>query len=156
MTTKQEDFIRKLIREELNSFQSEFILYRGVGMNEAIESCKLGHLIYYSRDAMSKDWEVIKYGLGDAASEMSEKDVDDYVNDLVTWTPNNKGVNLTSDLENAMGYSDIVLEINLIGDYAQFSDTHYFARKPKDCLVKYVYYKIKRYLKEEFLKIMVN
>lgn len=153
MTIKQEDFIRKLIREELNSFQSEFILYRGVGMGEAIESCNLGHLIYYSIDAMSRDWEVIEYGLGAAASEMSEKDVDDYVNDLVPWAPNNKGVNLTSELENAMGYSDIVLEINLIGDYAEFSDVHYFAQKPKDCLVKYVYYKNKKYSKEEFLKI---
>ncbi len=153
MITKQEDFIRKLIREELENFQSEFILYRGVGMDEAIKSCKLGHLIYYSKDAMSRDWEVIEYGLGDAASEMSEKDIDDYVNDLVPWTPNGKGVNLTSDLENAMGYSDIVLEINLIGDYAQFSDVHYFAQKPEDCLIKNVFYKSKRYSKEEFLKI---
>ena len=131
--------------------RSEFILYRGVGLDEAIKACEFGHLVYYSRDPMSRDWEVIEYGLGDEASEMSEEEVDEYVNDLVSWLPNRKGVNLTSDLDNAKGYSEIVLEVNLIGDYAEFSDVHIFAKNPEDCLVKSVFYKGDELSPDEFL-----
>lgn len=143
--------IRRILREDN---KGEFILYRAVGLDEAIKSCKVGHLVYYSRDPMSRDWEVIEYGLGDNASKMSEKEVNDYVNELVPWTPKGKGVNLTSDLWNAKGYSDIVLEINLVGyNYAEFSDVHIFAKNPEDCKIKSVYYNGKRYSKEEFLNI---
>ena len=143
--------IRRILRED---YDREYILYRAVGLDEAIKSCEVGHLVYYSRDPMSRDWEVIEYGLGDEASEMSEEEVDEYVNDLVSWVPNRKGVNLTSDLDNAKGYSDIVLEINLVGyDYAEFSDVHIFAKNPDDCKIKSVYYNGKEYTKEGFLDI---
>ena len=85
---------------------------------------------------------------------MSEEEVEEYVNDLVSWKRKSKGVNLTSDLDNAKGYSDIVLEINLVGyDYAEFSDVHIFAKNPEDCKIKSVYYNGKEYSKEEFLDI---
>ena len=143
--------IRTLLKEE---YGRKYILYRGVGLDEAIKSCETGHLVYYSRDPMSRDWEVIEYGLGDAASEMSDEEIDEYVNNIVPWVPNRKGVNLTSDLDNAKGYSDIVLEINLVGyDYAEFSDVHIFAKNPEDCKIKSVYYNGKEYSKEEFLDI---
>lgn len=129
-----------------------FILYRGVGLDEAIKSCKEGHLIYHSNDPMSRDWEVIEYGLGDSVSEMSDIEIDEYINNLVTWTPNSKGVNLTSDLENAKGYSEIVLEIDLVGDYAEFSDVHIFAKNPEDCLVKSVFYNGDELSIDEFLE----
>ena len=132
--------------------RSEFILYRGVGLDEAIKACEVGHLIYHSNDPMSKDWEVIEYGLGDEASEMSEEEVDDYVNDLVYWSPNDKGVNLTSDLDNAKGYSEIVLEVNLVGDHAEFSKKYIFAKNPEDCLVKSVFYKGDELSPDEFLR----
>ena len=74
--------IRRILRED---YDREYILYRAVGLDEAIKSCEVGHLVYYSRDPMSRDWEVIEYGLGDEASEMSEEEVDEYVNDLV-WS----------------------------------------------------------------------
>jgi hypothetical protein len=143
--------IKRILRED---YDREYILYRAVGLDEAIKSCEVGHLVYYSRDPMSRDWEVIEYGLGDEASEMSEEEVDEYVNDLVSWVPNRKGVNLTSDLDNAKGYSDIVLEINLVGyDYAEFSDVHIFAKNPDDCKIKSVYYNGKEYSKEGFIDI---
>ena len=143
--------IRTLLKEE---YGRKYILYRGVGLDEAIKSCETGHLVYYSRDPMSRDWEVIEYGLGSEASEMSEEEVEEYVNDLVSWKRKSKGVNLTSDLDNAKGYSDIVLEINLVGyDYAEFSDVHIFAKNPEDCKIKSVYYNGKEYSKEEFLDI---
>lgn len=143
--------IRTLLKEE---YGRKYILYRGVGLDEAIKSCETGHLVYYSRDPMSRDWEVIKYGLGSEASEMSEEEVEEYVNNLVSWKRKSKGVNLTSDLDNAKGYSDIVLEINLVGyDYAEFSDVHIFAKNPEDCKIKSVYYNGKEYSKEGFLDI---
>lgn len=153
---KNDDLIYKIINEELNNYQSEFIVYRGTSMDEAIKSCELGHLVYYSEDAMSKDWEVIEYGLGDDASKMSDDEINDYINDLVFWTPKDKGVNLTSDLENAIGYSDdsVALMINLIGNYAQFSNAHFFAEKPEECLVKSVYYNYRWYSKEDFLNLV--
>ena len=138
--------------------RSEYILYRAVGLEEAINSCKNGHLVYYIRDPMSRDWEVIEYGLGDEVSEMSKEEVDEYVdeyvNDLVSWSPNDKGVNLTSDLGNAKGYSEIVLEVNLValvGDYAEFSKQYIFAKNPEDCLVKSVFYKGDELSPDEFL-----
>jgi hypothetical protein len=146
-----QESIRTLLKEE---YGRKYILYRGVGLDEAIKSCETGHLVYYSRDPMSRDWEVIEYGLGSEASEMSEEEVEEYVNDLVSWKRKSKGVNLTSDLDNAKGYSDIVLEINLVGyDYAEFSDVHIFAKNPEDCKIKSVYYNGKEYSKEEFLDI---
>ena len=85
---------------------------------------------------------------------MSDEEVDEYVNNIVPWVPNRKGVNLTSDLDNAKGYSDIVLEINLVGyDYAEFSDVHIFAKNPYVCTIKSVYYNGKEYTKEGFLDI---
>ncbi len=138
------------------SINGEFILYRGVGFDEAINSIKAGHLIYLSNDPMSNDWEVIEHSLGDSINDMSEDDISNYINDLVYWRPVSKGVNLTSDLENASGYSDIVFEVNVIGDYAHFSHSYYFAKDPKDCIIKYVHYNGKRYIPKDFLILMEN
>ena len=65
---------------------------------------------------------------------------------------NDKGVNLTSDLDNAKGYSEIVLEVNLVGDYAEFSKKYIFAKNPEDCLVKSVFYKGDELSPDEFLR----
>ena len=73
------EMIRTILKEE---YEREYILYRAVGLDEAIKSCEAGHLVYYSRDPMSRDWEVIEYGLGSEASEMSEEEVEEYVNNL--------------------------------------------------------------------------
>ena len=70
----QQEKIRTLLKEE---YEREYILYRAVGLDEAIKSCEAGHLVYYSRDPMSRDWEVIEYGLGSEASEMSEEEVEE-------------------------------------------------------------------------------
>jgi len=134
------------------SYVREHVLYRGAGPDEALRSCETGHLIYDSQDPMSRDWEVIEYGLGDAAAEMSEQEVEEYVDGLVGWTPTDKGVNLTSDLGNAKGYSDIVLEVGLVGPFAEFSDVHVFAKNPEDCLVRAVHYDGVRMTPVEFME----
>jgi hypothetical protein len=140
----------------MDFFTKPITLYRGVGLDEALKSCKKGHLVHYSKDPMSMDWEVIEYSLGDEASEMSDDELGEYIFNLIPWRPVTQGINLTSDLENAMGYSDIVLEVNVVGEYAEFSDVHYFAKEPNECLVTTVYYKNKEYSKEEFLSFFEN
>ena len=128
------------------------LLYRGISLDEALKSAKAGHLVYYSKDPMSLDWEVIEYALGDSVSEMSEEEINKFVNNTVYWRPINKGVNLTSDLDNAKGYSQIVAEVDCTGECAEFDDTHYFAKEPKDCKIKKFYYNGYEYTCEEFLK----
>ena len=133
-------------------------LYRGVGLDEALKSIKVGHLIYYSKDPMSYDWEVIEYGLG-GSTDMSEEEVGEYVKEIVPWNDVSKGVNLTTDLENAMGYSHIVFEVEVNGNYAEFSKYHIFAEKPKNCSIERIYYKGETITSDELLNIgrnMVN
>jgi hypothetical protein len=147
---KDVEDVLKLLTKRFNDNK----LYRGVGFEEAVESCKAGHLIYYSKEPMSIDWEVIEYSIGGDASEMSEEEINDWLNSVVYWRPITKGVNLTSDLENAGGYSNIVLEINPTGDYVEFSDVHYFAKEPNECIVVAVHHKGKKLSRETFLKRM--
>ena len=127
------------IKEQSKQFQ-EPDAYRGVGLDEAIKSINAGHLIYYSQDPMSRDWEVIEYSLGDQANDITDDEIDDYVNQLVPWENNAKGVNLTTDFDNAQGYSDVVLGVKLNGNYVEFSDVHIFAEKPEECDVIQIYY----------------
>lgn len=149
--------MENMINENFNEVQfhkQEY--YRGVGLDEAIKACESGHLIYFSNDPMPYDWEVIEYSMGGEARDASEEDIENFVKSIVYWKPINKGVNLTTDLENAMGYSDIVLTVNIDGDYAEFSDSHIFARNPNECKVIKVYYKHKEYTPQEFLNLGKN
>lgn len=139
--------------KSINEYNSDSdIYYRGVGEDEAIKCLEVGHLIYYSLDPMSEDWEVIEYGLGSEASEMSEDDIEEYVNEIVPWVDIDKGVNLTSDLGNAKGYGDIVFGVEVECDIAEFSKSHYFAEDPNDCIIKEIYYKGREVTKEELLQ----
>jgi len=50
--------------KRFNESNIECDFYRGVGMDEAIKACRAGHLIYLSKEPMSRDWEVIEYSMG--------------------------------------------------------------------------------------------
>ncbi len=128
--------------------------YRGVGIDEAIESLKLGHLVYYSNDPITNDWEVIEYSLGDSASEMSEYEINKYLKELIPWKSIDKGVNLTTDIDNAFGYSDITFGIQVVGNYVEFGKSYIFAEHPKDCIIKKCYYKGIEIESDELLKII--
>lgn len=165
--------VKQIIREEIDNYrgniktprevaehiynllspeqQEEPDAYRGVGLDEAIKSIDAGHLIYYSQNPMSRDWEVIEYSLGDQASDITDDEIDNYVNQLVPWENNVKGVNLTTDFDNAQGYSDIVLGVKLNGNYVKFSDVHIFAEKPEECEVIKIYYNDDEISKKNFL-----
>lgn len=139
--------------KSINEFYSDpKIYYRGVGEEEAIKSLEVGHLIYYSQDAMSSDWEVIEYGLGSEASEMSEDEISEYVKELIPWEDIDKGVNLTTDIDNAFGYGDIVFGVEVKCDIAEFSKYHHFAEDPNECIIKEMYYKGREVTKEELLQ----
>lgn len=142
--------MRYLKRFNESNIESDF--YRGVGLDEAIKACQAGHLIYLSKEPMSRDWEVIEYSMGDRASDATDEEIEEFVDSIVPWENNGKGVNLTTDLENAKGYSPIVLGVNVIGDYAEFSHAHIFARYPEECIVKSVFYKGKQMTPLQFLR----
>ena len=126
--------------------------YRGISKKECIESCEIGHLLYYSSDPMTNDWEVIEYALGDDAKEMSEGEITQWIKNTISWNDYLKGVNLTTDEENAKGYSEFVVELELTGFWEEFSDAHIFAQNPKDCKIIKVHYKNREYETKEFLK----
>ena len=153
--------IINIINEEIQTILNENInnlFYRGISTDEAIKSAKSGHLVYKSKDPMSRDWEVIEYSLGDEANNISDEGIENYIEALVDWKPNDQGINLTTDLDNAKGYSPIVVSVDIIGDFAQFSDAHIFAKNPEDCVVKEFYVenqkemKWDKYTPQEFLK----
>lgn len=115
-------------------------LFRGMSIAEAKKVLQLGHLLP-STDLMPFDWEVIEYGLGDAAIQMDEEELEAYVQDVVPWYDGSRqsvqnGVNLTSDWDNARGYAGngVVFGVICRGDVAQFSDAHYFAESANECI----------------------
>ena len=127
--------------------------YRGISKKECIESCEIGHLLYYSSDPMTNDWEVIEYALGDDASEMSEEQITQWIKNTISWNDYLKGVNLITDLQNAKGYSEFVVELELTCLWEEFSDTHVFAQNSECCKIIKVHYKNQEYSAKEFLSL---
>jgi hypothetical protein len=83
-------------------------------------------------------------------SEMSDEELENYIIEIVPWKNNSKGVNLTSELQNAQGYSEIVLQVDVMCNVAEFSEYHYFAETPEKCEVVKVFYNNKEMTKEDF------
>ena len=135
-------------------------MYRAVGPAEAKIILRQGRLLP-STDLMPFDWEVIEYGLGDAASDMDEDEIEAYVQSVVPWYNGSlqsvkNGVNLTSDWENARGYAGnngVVFAVNCHGDVAQFSDSHYFAQNANECIPVAGMYDSIEYSLEDLKKI---
>ena len=165
--TKNDEYVRFTVkRSNLNEDQSaqdafdDAGMYRAVGPAEAKIILRQGRLLP-STDLMPFDWEVIEYGLGDAASDMDEDDIEAYVQSVVPWydgsLPSVKnGVNLTSDWENARGYAGnngVVFAVNCHGDVAQFSDSHYFAQNANECIPVAGMYDSIEYSLEDLRKI---
>jgi len=116
------------------------MLFRGLGRDEAYKSAEAGHLVYYSRDPMSNDWEVIKYSLGDDASRMTEEEIEAWEDEVVPWKPQRQGVNLTRDFSNALDYAEgYVACVTALGDVAEFGGPYRFAKEPSECVVNYIY-----------------
>jgi hypothetical protein len=132
-------------KESLNneySFRSMegFLGWRGVNLDEFSQILKTGKPLP-STDLMPLDFEVVEYGLGDSASEMSEEEIEDYVQSICSWYDGSLGsirggLNVTTDFDNARGYGDVVLAIgNVSSDYCDFSDSHRFIQSAKGCKV---------------------
>ena len=132
----------EVIKEDdnLENLFNSYELYRGMSIPEAKKVLQLGHLLP-STDLMPLDWEVVEYGLGDYASQMSEEEVDQWVQDVCPWYNGTHqsiqgGVNLTTDWDNARGYAGngVVMGVICRGDVAEFSDAHYFAQSAAECV----------------------
>ena len=110
--------------------------FRAVGKSEMFKAKQSGHLPQYSSDPMSTDWEVIELSM---QQNGYDGEPEDYVNELVPWRPINKGVNITSDFENAIGYGDYVLALEPLGSVVDFTNTHTFAKNPKQVKLLGIY-----------------
>ena len=110
--------------------------FRAVDKAEMIKAKQSGHLPQYSSDPMSTDWEVIELSM---QQNGYDGEPEDYVNELVPWRPINKGVNITSDFENAIGYGNYVLALEPLGSVVDFTNTHTFAKNPKQVKLLGIY-----------------
>lgn len=128
-----------IINEDKLKNDPEFIAWRGVSAQELKEMLKTQKVIP-SSDLMPLDWEVVEYGLGDNAGEMSEEQIEDWVKDTCHWYDGSLGsisggVNATSDFENAKGYGDFVVAIGGSSDFCHFSDSHIFIKSANECRI---------------------
>lgn len=121
--------------EEVNGQRIEY--FRAVGEDEMKKAVQLKHLPYPSKDPISTDWEVIELSM--QQNSVEGQDPDEYVNSLVSWRPVNKGVNLTTDFENAKGYGDYVLGLDIVSPSVDFTNSHVFAKDPNKVIVVAVY-----------------
>ena len=113
--------------EEVNGQRIDY--FRAVDSEEMKQAAKLKHLPKYSSDPMSTDWEVIELSMQESGVE--DQDPEEYVMSLVPWRPINKGVNVTTDFENAKGYGDYVLGLDVQSSAVDFTQSHVFAKDPK-------------------------
>jgi hypothetical protein len=121
--------------EELPNGEKAYY-FRSVEVNEKDKAVELGYLPYYSKDPMSTDWEVIELSMQESNYE---GDPEEYVRRLVAWRPIEKGVNVTTDFDNAVGYGNYVLALDILGSSVDFTSTHVFAKNPKQVKLVGVY-----------------
>lgn len=122
-------------REELpNGVQVHY--FRAVDSREMELATKTGTLPYYSKDPMSNDWEVVELSMQE---NDYEGDPEQYVDQIVPWIDKSRGVNITTDFDNAVGYNDYVLALDIQGPYVEFTRSHIFAKDPKQVKVIGVY-----------------
>ena len=110
--------------------------FRGISKEEA-DNIRSGKPLSPSQDLIPFDPEVLEYALGDEYSDMSEKDIDRVIEELIPWYDGSfksvkNGVNLTTDFDNAKGYGDYVVSIYDHPDIADVSDAHSFAKNAKN------------------------
>ena len=114
--------------------------YRGVGRQELEQILKTKHALP-SSDLMPFDNEIIEYSIGEESfQDMSPEEVEQWVRDTVPWYNGSLqsvqgGVNYTTDLDNAEGYGEYILALQVRGDHVDFSDVHGFAKNYKDVSV---------------------
>ena len=108
------------------------IAYRGVSNEELKLIEKSGHLIYYSFDVITKDPEVMTNIIPNWYN-LSDEEWDIWLDKNIPFENKFKGVNLTRDVETAMGYSENVVKINLTGEYFEYNN-YIFAENPHECI----------------------
>lgn len=135
--------------------------WRGVGIDEAKIIIKQGHMLP-SRDLMPFDYEVVEYGIGDEIHDMSEEDIESWVQYMCPWYDGSRrsvegGMNLTSDFDNAGGYGrdGVIFGVYCKCDVAEFSDAHLFAQNANDCIPIEAHYKGQEMTISELSKVLI-
>ena len=130
---------------EIDEFDAE--LYRGVTKEEAEKWEKGIPVPTRNENLMPVDWEIVEYGIGDEARNMSDEEIENWVKSVCYWYDGSlgsikNGVNLTTDFDNAKGYGKYVLGFNpstVNTEIADFSEAHKFCRNAKDLKLVFIY-----------------
>lgn len=142
-----------------NIYIEEPDAYFITNIENAIKCVEAGHLLEYSENPMSTDWEIIEHAIGDNAKNMTEEEIDIWVHHNVNWNSYQMGVNLYEDIDNVAGYgdtNDIILGIKLDGDYAEFGDEYIFAEHPEECRIIKIYFNGEEITKEKLNELKIK
>lgn len=118
--------------------------YRGVSQKEFEIIRQIGHPLP-SSDLMPFDNEIIEYSLGDDYSQMSDQEIESWIQSICPWYDGSlnsvkNGLNFTTDESNAEGYGEIILALHCDCPAVEFSDVHAFAKDAN--LVKVVKWRL--------------
>lgn len=115
-------------------------VYRGASSEEAEQVIKKGHAIHqHPLSLIGNDWEVLEYSY-EELREMSPEEAEAFLQKVVPKWATQQGVNLTSDLSNALGYAQskpggklLVFDISELesDEIFQPSDVHLQAKTPE-------------------------
>jgi hypothetical protein len=155
--------VKNLINESIDvGLEGTVDGYRGVDKATAKKWAKGVPIPTRPLEQMPLDWEVVEYSLGDTIKDMSDEEIEEYVQGVVPWYDGSAksvegGLNVTTDFENAKGYAGdngFVLCLEFLGEYVEFSDAHTYVKNAKEVKVVSIY-SVKNdvyYTPEDFIK----
>lgn len=123
----------------LEDVENDYV-YRGASGEEAKEVIKKGHAVpQHPLSLIGNDWEVLEYSFEELRS-MSPEEAEEFLRKVVPEWATKQGVNLTTDLSNALGYAEsrpngklLVFDISELepDEIFQPSDVHIQAKTPE-------------------------
>lgn len=127
--------------EDLDESSAEY--YIGVDLDNAISWCAGKPVPTPETNLYPLDWDVIKHS-NDEARHWSEKQVEKWVKSVCGWYDGSiasiqGGLNVLGDFENAKGYGEFVLGIEVRGGICDFGSDYSFVKNANDCKVIFVY-----------------
>lgn len=111
-----EEAYKKVLESSLDP-RYEYQYFRGVTEDELPQIKEQAHLLP-SSDMIANDPEVLEQVFGDDYNSMSERQVTRALKGMIPWFTGNLkslkgGVNLTKDFENAKGYGEYVVAVDV-------------------------------------------
>lgn len=140
---------------ESNKYSCDY--YIGVDLDEAISWCNNIPIPTPVESAYPVDWEVIEYSIGGEITLDNDEEIEEYVKDECPWYNGSLkslegGLNVLGDFDNAKGYGNYVLGVDVFGETANFTDEYVFVKDCKETKLIFIYDNSTRgyYSPEEF------